>query len=277
MTSIENKKIGFIGGGNMATSLIGGLIKLGQMSGEQIILFEPNREKGQALRDEYGLALANDNQQLVASTDVVVIAVKPQVLQAVLEPLVAEFSQYTPLIISIVAGIRADSIEAWVDTPLPIVRVMPNTPALIGMGASGLYANQHVSTEQRGLTELLINSVGTSAWVTSEADIDSVTALSGSGPAYFMLFIQGLIEAAETAGMDSDTAKTLAIQTATGAAELVASSTLPLQTLIDNVTSPNGTTEQALLSFANNNLKGIVAAAFEAAKQRSEELANELG
>ncbi len=261
----------------MATSLIGGLIKQGQVTGDSLVLYEPNTDKGNELAAQYGLTLADSNQALIKQCDVIVIAVKPQILQAAIEPLATDFANKKPLIISVVAGIRADSIERWLGTQLPIVRVMPNTPALIGLGASGLYANQRVNDAQRALTESLVNSVGSSAWVDKESDIDSVTALSGSGPAYFMLFIQGLIEAAEAAGMDSDTASALATQTALGTAELVASSPLPLQTLIDNVTSPNGTTEQALLSFANHDLKGIVGKAFDAAKQRSEELARELG
>ena len=182
-----------------------------------------------------------------------------------------------PLIISIVAGITATSIEKWLEDPYAIIRVMPNTPALVGMGASGLYANQRVSQEQRKNAELLCDSIGTSTWVQSESDIDTVTALSGSGPAYFMLFIQGLIEAAQAAGLSHESAKLLATQTAAGAAHLVANTDSPLQTLIDNVTSPNGTTEKALQSFNNANLKPIIGNAFEAARKRSEELAKELG
>jgi len=154
---------------------------------------------------------------------------------------------------------------------------MPNTPALIGQGASGLYANDRVNDEQRVVASQLVNAVGSSAWVDKENDIDSITALSGSGPAYFMLFIQSLIESAVNAGLEPEAAKTLAVKTASGAAALIDSSDLPLQTLIDNVTSPGGTTEQALLSFERSNLKGVVDSAFNAAKNRSEEMAKELG
>jgi len=270
-------KIGFIGGGNMASSLIGGLVAESKNAAKCLWVFEPSLEKSQALVEQFGINAATDNAELIANVDIVVIAVKPQVLQQVLEPLSRDFAERAPLVVSVVAGITAASIETWLKVELPIVRVMPNTPALIGMGACGLYANQRVSDDQKLATEILCNAVGISAWVEFEEDIDSVTALSGSGPAYFMLFIQGLIEAAEAAGLSSETAKSLAVQTAAGAAQLVSSSDLPLQTLIDNVTSPNGTTEKALESFNSNDLKSIVNTAFEAAKTRSKELAEELG
>lgn len=261
----------------MATSLIGGLLKQGHTAAQDVYLFDPNAEQAQKVAADYKISLAADNQALVAACEVVVIAVKPQVLETVLRPLSQVFQDTKPLIISVVAGIKAQSIEAWLGDDFAVARVMPNTPALVGQGASGMYANSRVSEAQRSATETIVNAVGVGAWVNTEHDIDSVTALSGSGPAYFMLFIQGLIEAAERAGMDPNTAKTLAVQTAVGAAALVGNSELPLQTLIDNVTSPNGTTEQALKSFANDDLKGIVSNAFAAAKNRSAELADELG
>lgn len=270
--------IGFIGSGNMASSLIGGLLSSSAngVDAEQIIVFDPSREKVDALVKKFSVRAAQDNQSLVSQADTVVIAVKPQVLQKVLEPLRDEFAQSSPLIVSVVAGIKGESIEAWLQKPYSIVRVMPNTPALVGAGASGMHANSRVTDQQRRTTETLMNAVGLSAWVESEQDIDSVTALSGSGPAYFMLFIQELVEAAVNAGMQESTAKTLAVQTAMGAAKLVSSSDQPIQTLIDNVTSPGGTTEQALKSFANSGLSQTVNTAFDAAKRRSEELAQEL-
>jgi pyrroline-5-carboxylate reductase len=271
-------RIGFIGGGNMATSLIGGIASQGDTPVKNLWVFEPNADKAQALAIEFGINVAKDNSELIANSDIVVIAVKPQVLQKVLTPCAQDFKRQRPLIISVVAGIAAASIEKWLNDEFAIVRVMPNTPALVGMGACGLYANQKVEQHQRDAAAKLCNTVGISAWVNSEADIDSVTALSGSGPAYFMLFVQGLIEAAEAAGLSSDTAKAFAVQTAAGAAQLIAASgDTPLQTLIDNVTSPNGTTERALQSFGNANIKQVIADAFEAARTRSDELAKELG
>ncbi len=273
-------KLGFIGGGNMASSLIGGLINNDHqhdLTSQDIMVFEPNSEKAQELKTEFNIQLASNNQQLLEHSNVVVIAVKPQVLQSVLEPLTTLFKDTKPLIVSIVAGIRSNSIEQWLEDEYAVVRVMPNTPALVAAGASGLYANERVDSEQKKITETLLDAVGISRWVASEADIDSVTALSGSGPAYFMLFIKSLIDAAQVAGLDSETAKDLAIATASGSAQLIANSDSSLQTLIDNVTSPGGTTEQALLSFHADQLPKIVSSAFEAARLRSEELAEQLG
>ena len=260
----------------MATSLIGGLVAKGDIHGQNISVFEPNADKAEALALQFGIHASTSNEALIARSSIIVIAVKPQVLQAALSPIAASFKEHKPLIISVVAGITSSTIETWLDSQFAIVRVMPNTPALIGRGASGLFANSRVTEDQKNATITITNAVGMSAWVNNESDIDSVTALSGSGPAYFMLFLQGLIEAGEASGLPTETARSLAVQTAIGAAELVASSELPLQTLIDNVTSPKGTTEQALLSFNDSNLKGIVGQAFNAAKLRSEELAEEL-
>ncbi len=261
----------------MATSLIGGIVSQGDTPADCIWVFEPNAEKSQVLAATFGINVASDNAELIANSDIVVIAVKPQVLEQVLTPNAQSFGDAKPLIVSVVAGISASSIEKWLEGDFSIIRVMPNTPALIGMGASGLYANHRVDQEQRDAVSKLLNTVGVSVWVNSEADIDAVTALSGSGPAYFMLFIQGLIEAAEAAGLSAEAAKLLAVQTASGAAQLISSSDTPLQTLIDNVTSPNGTTEKALQSFNDANLKIVIATAFEAARTRSVELAKELG
>ena len=272
-------KLGFIGGGNMASSLIGGLCNNNSdhnLAPQDIMIFEPNQEKAEQLKQKFNIQLANSNQQLLEHANVVVIAVKPQVLQSVLSPLADSFKSSMPLIVSIVAGIRSDTIEQWLDGKFAVVRVMPNTPALVGSGASGLYANERVNADQRSVTTTLLNAVGISHWVTKEKDIDTVTALSGSGPAYFMLFIKSLIEAAELAGLDKTTAKELALATASGSAELIAQSDESLQTLIENVTSPGGTTEQALKSFQSDKLASIVNSAFEAARTRSQELAEQL-
>ena len=273
-----NQIIGFVGSGNMASSLIGGLLScdIEGINGEQILVFDPSTDKVDALVEKFDVRRANDNESLVLESDVVVIAVKPQAMQSVLQPLGGAFRESSALIVSIVAGITSASIEAWLQAPCAIARVMPNTPALVGSGASGMYANKRVTDSQRATTETLMNAVGLSVWVNSEDDIDTVTALSGSGPAYFMLFIQSLVDAAMQAGLEETAAKTLAVQTAMGAAELVCASDQSIQTLIDNVTSPGGTTEQALLSFNQSNLKQAVRDAFDAAKHRSQELAREL-
>jgi len=275
-------QIGFIGGGNMAGSLIGGLAESVRSKDSSLdisnwAVFEPNNERALELKKNHGISVAANNNDLVSNSNVIVLAVKPQVLENVLVPLKESINQSKPLIISIVAGIRSTSIEKWLGTEHGIVRVMPNTPALIGSGASGLFANNHVTESQRSFTENLMSRSGVCVWVKDEEDIDTVTALSGSGPAYFMLFIQSLIDSAISAGLDESSAKTLATATAAGAAKLIDSSDESIATLIDNVTSPGGTTEKALASFEESNLADIVQSAFEAAKQRSVTLADELG
>ena len=272
-----NQTIGFIGGGNMATSLIGGLINTGDITAKQIMVFEPNADKAKELADTFGIEIAASNPALVERSTVIVIAVKPQILQSIISPLAEAFSVSKPLIISVVAGIPISSIEQWLEGDHPVVRVMPNTPALVGVGACGLYANQRVSREQRDISKQLTDSVGKSAWLEVEQNIDAVTALSGSGPAYFMLFIQSLIDSAIAAGIEPETAKILAVQTAAGSAALINDSDKDLQSLIDNVTSPGGTTEQAIKSFNDSDLTATVSRAFKAALQRSVELAEELG
>ena len=269
-------KIGFIGGGNMANSMIGGMIASG-VAPEHLCVFDPSTDRLRELHTQFGLRCCDNNDELVETSDVVVIAVKPQVMASVIQPLAQTFNTNRPLLISVVAGIRADSIDRWLKQRHAIVRVMPNTPALIGAGASGLYATELVSSTQRQQAEQLLNTVGLTRWVNQESDIDLVTALSGSGPAYFMLFIQSLVNAAAAAGLDSETALALAIQTAEGSAKLVKTSKDPLPTLIDKVTSPGGTTEQALKQFRAQGLDQLVATAFKAAHRRSIELADELG
>lgn len=258
----------------MARSLIGGLLPE-TANTKQIWVHEPNVEIATKLSDDFAIQLASSNDLLVEKCDVVVIAVKPQVLKQVLTPLAATLEQHPCLLISIVAGIRADTIQAWLQAPQAIVRVMPNTPALVGAGASAMFANPHSSDNHKKISQTLLNAVGFSTWVNSEADIDSVTALSGSGPAYFMLFMKALIDAATDAGLAETSAKQLAIETAKGAAELVQNSDASLPELIRNVTSPGGTTEQALQTFSDHQLESIVKAAFESARTRSIELAEE--
>jgi pyrroline-5-carboxylate reductase len=267
--------VGFIGGGNMANSIIGGLIP-DILPNNAVHVFDPNEEQLQQLAAQYGICPCKNNAELVNNSDVIILAVKPQVMNAVLTPIQNDLKNKQPLIISIAAGITCQAIETLSDNHAAVIRVMPNTPALVQAGASGLYANQHVSTEQKNIAQTLMNAVGSAFWVDNEADIDAVTALSGSGPAYFMLFVQSLIDAGEKAGLPKDIAKQLAIDTCAGSAKLMSTSDLPIQQLIDNVTSPRGTTEQALLSFKKNQLSHTVAEAFDAALKRSKELGKEL-
>ena len=267
--------VGFIGGGNMASSIIGGLIP-DILPSNSVYVSDPNEAQLNKLAEQYAVQTCQDNNELITRCDVIVLAVKPQIMQAVLVPIQQTLNNKNPLIISIAAGITCHSIESSIGLTAAIIRVMPNTPALLKSGASGLYANQNVTASQKDIAKTLMSAVGSAFWVHNESDIDTVTALSGSGPAYFMLFVHSLITAAEKAGLPSDVAKQLAIDTCSGSAKLMSSSELPIQQLIDNVTSPGGTTEQALLSFSNNQFSEIVTQAFDSALKRSKELGEEL-
>ncbi|NND82039.1 MAG: pyrroline-5-carboxylate reductase [Gammaproteobacteria bacterium] len=270
-----NQTIGFIGGGNMAASLIGGMATAGA-NHRQLMVYDPDATRCAQLQRDYGVHIAADNNALVTQSDVIVLAVKPQVLKQVLEPLGEVCRDKRPLILSIVAGIRIDSILRWLNCDLPVIRAMPNTPALVGLGATGMFANAAVSDQQRALAKTLLDAVGLSCWVKNESDIDAVTALSGSSPAYFMRFLEALIEAGTDAGLAADTSAALALQTMRGTAHLVGSSDQALAQLITNVTSPQGTTERALSALDSGGLKDLVKTAFSAAQQRAGELAEEL-
>ena len=300
-----NNKIGFIGGGNMASSLINGLVSCttknaansgaddstdtpietrcgtdtvnASISANDIWVYDRNPDKLNTLAKQHKINSARSARELVENCDVVVLAVKPQGLREALTPLQKTLIRRKPLLISVVAGIPSQTIEKWLESDFAIIRVMPNTPSLIGLGAAGLFANSRVTDSQRNITTAIFNAVGIVEWLAKESDIDLVTALSGSGPAYFMLFIQALVDTAEAAGLTQATAQRLALQTATGAAELIAQSDQSIAQLIDNITSPRGTTEQALNTFRNANLTQIVADAFAAAQHRAQEIAQEYG
>jgi pyrroline-5-carboxylate reductase len=269
-------RIGFIGGGNMAASLIGGLLANGWQS-SQLFVCEPNKDRANWLEQQFHVEIVASSDRLVEECDAILIAVKPQIMADVLEPLAEHFKKNQPLVVSIAAGITAQSIQTWLSGDYPVVRVMPNTPAMLGAGASGLFASKSTSQAQRDLASNLLSAVGIVAWVDSEEDIDSVTALSGSGPAYFMLFYQAMIEAAENAGLDREVATKLTLQTAVGAAKMVEQSNESISQLIDNVTSPGGTTEQALNALNEARAPDIIKTAFAAAKKRSAELAEQFG
>jgi len=267
--------IGFIGAGNMASAMIGGLVGT-ELTGDQVSVFDPSTDHMKRLSNEFGVNACDSNEELVAKSDVVLLAIKPQVMQAVLTPLESAFTKKCPLIISIAAGIPCEHINNWLNHEHAVVRVMPNTPALVSAGASGLYANKLVTNSQKEAAETLLNAIGTCAWVETENDIDAVTALSGSGPAYFMLFVKSLIDAGIQSGLNEATATRLALQTCEGSAKLMRESNDSISQLIKNVTSPGGTTEQALNSFYKDDLEAVVQKAFDAALNRSKELANEL-
>jgi len=267
--------IGFIGAGNMASALIGGMIERGREP-ERVMTFDPDTGKTKQLQERFGIRVPEDNASLLQECDVVVLAVKPQVMRDVLSPLAGHLPDPAPLIVSVAAGIRIDSIEKWLGRRLAVIRVMPNTPSLVGTGAAGLFANDLVSADQRSMTETLIQSVGVTAWVEDEKQLDTVTGIAGSGPAYFMFFMEAMVDAAAARGLDRDTANTLVVQTCRGAAELARQSPESLEQLRINVTSPGGTTERALQTMQEAGIDEIIRAAVDAAADRADELATTL-
>lgn len=272
---MNSQQIGFIGGGNMARSLIGGLIN-NDWPSAQIACSDSDRDKLQSLADRFGIVTFDSNDQLIDHCDVIVLAVKPQVLHGVLQADKQILQQKTPLLISIAAGVHSQTILHWLGVDVPLVRTMPNTPALVGTGATALVATANVSAEQHQLAESLMRSVGVVVWLDNEDQLDAITALSGSGPAYFMLFMESLERAAIEAGIEPNTARLLTLQTCLGTAKLAMESGEQLSILRNRVTSPGGTTEQAINSFISADLESIVKQAFSAAQQRSKQLAKEL-
>ena len=266
--------LAFIGAGNMAGSIIGGLVKNGWPAA-CIIASEPSEERLQQLSGEFGIQTTSDNHRAALEADIVVLAVKPQIMQVVIEPLEESFQKSRPLIVSVAAGIPEASLNTWAGGNMPIVRCMPNTPALMQKGASGLYANPLVSDEQKKLTEKVMNAVGISLWVDTEEGIDDVIALSGSGPAYFFLMMESMIEAGEKLGVDRETATRLVTQTALGAAMMARESDVDVAELRRRVTSPGGTTEQAILTFEKGGMRALVDDAMTACKGRAQEMAKE--
>lgn len=275
MSSIAKETICFIGAGNMASSLIGGLIA-NDYPAQNLIANDINIETLQQIKKDFSIRTEADISVAIKSANIIVLAVKPQVLQQVcstLTPLLAN-KQTEPLFISIAAGIREKDINRWLGGNLAIVRCMPNTPALVNLGASALYANTVVSNTQKQNAEQILQSTGITVWVDHETQLDAVTAISGSGPAYFFLFIEALQNAAIDLGLDFETAAILARQTALGAATMAIHQ--DVKTLRQQVTSKKGTTEQAITSFQQNGLQELVFKATRAAANRSVELADEL-
>lgn len=270
-----NQRICFIGAGNMAASLLGGLLAQNYPA-NLLSASDPDAEQRAALQASLNqpIDLQENNIAAVGSADIIVLAVKPQIMALVGKQLRPSLSNSKALLISIAAGITLDNLADFFGDHLAIVRSMPNTPALVQKGAIGLYANSAVSDEQRQATELIVNAVGKSWWLPKETDLDAVTALSGSGPAYFFLVMEAMIEAAINMGLDPQTAKQMTLSTAEGAATMALLGDTDVDELRRRVTSPGGTTEAALQSFARDDLKGIFATALKAAQKRSIELAN---
>lgn len=271
MSAVLNCNISFIGGGNMAQALIGGLLSRG-LPATRITVADPVEKVRQVLLEKE-LHVTDDNAAAIQHADVVVLAVKPQVLASVLKPLQNQFQG--KLVISIVAGAQIDSIAHLTGTD-QIVRVMPNTPALVQTGAHGMFATEAVSSEQRSLASQVLASTGLTIWLDSEAQIDAVTAVSGSGPAYFFYLMESMIRAGKNLGLDEKVATALTLQTALGAAQMAITSSNTPAELRKNVTSPNGTTQAALEVFDRAQISQNIQAALAAAQKRSQELAREL-
>ena len=266
--------IGFIGGGNMAISLIGGLISAGT-SESDITVAEPDESRRHALQEQFDITTTADNKTTL-SCDVVVLAVKPQLLKQVCQQLDVE-QKNNCLFISIAAGIKSTDIDNWLNGGQSIVRCMPNTPALLQCGASGLFANDAVSDQQKKQAEEIMKAVGIVIWVDTEQQINAVTAVSGSGPAYFFLMMEAMQHAGEELGLTNDVAQQLVLQTALGAARMATENEASPAELRKMVTSKGGTTEQAILSFQSADYQKIVSDALKAANDRSISLADELG
>lgn len=270
---MDKIKIGFIGAGNMARALIGGLISSGIRPGN-ISSFDPHPERLEGLCHDSGITPADSNQQLVDLCDVVVLAVKPQAMRKMIGEL--ELGSHIPLFLSIAAGLRSSALCNWFGQSVPLVRAMPNTPALVRAGATGLFANNQVSDKQRNMAETIMRAVGVTLWLDEEAMLDAVTAVSGSGPAYFFYLMEAMEQAGTRLGLSAEAARLLTVQTAFGAAKLALEVEEAPSILRERVTSPGGTTEQAIRHLDQSHTRDDIVAAVNAARDRSEELAQQL-
>jgi pyrroline-5-carboxylate reductase len=273
---MKNVKLAFIGGGNMASSLIGGLLE-DHIDPKQISVADSNDSQRENLAARFNISTSADNQTTAAGADVVILAIKPQNLKDVAEEMAATIQQNHSLIVSIAAGIRSKDIEKWLGGNIAVVRAMPNTPALVQTGATALFANAQVTPEQQDLAESILRAAGLTLWVTDESQMDAVTALSGSGPAYFFRIMEAIEAAGVELGLTKETAHLLTLQTALGAAKMALESHESVATLRKQVTSPGGTTEQGLNAMDEHNIDAVFSEVLKAARDRSEELASLLG
>jgi pyrroline-5-carboxylate reductase len=270
-----NQTLAFIGGGNMARSLIGGLRARGWRS-ERIIVADPLPAQLHALRAQYGVRVTADNSTAARDADIIVLAVKPQEMQNAAHALKQAIAGRQPLLISVAAGIRACDIQRWMPG-LPIVRAMPNRPALQGCGMTGLYATADVCAERRAVAEQILGAVGATLWLEREQDMDVVTAVSASGPAYFFLLIEMLEQSGIAQGLSAEVSRKLAVETAYGSGCMARAAAEPAAMLRQQVTSKGGTTEAALQVLERRDVRAAFSAAIEAAARRAAELADEFG
>ncbi|TPG72543.1 pyrroline-5-carboxylate reductase [Pseudomonas arsenicoxydans] len=271
---MSKTRIAFIGAGNMAASLIGGLRAKG-LDASQIRASDPGAETRAKVAAEHGIEVFADNADAIRDADVVVLAVKPQAMKTVCEAIRPSLKQ-NQLVVSIAAGITCASMNNWLGAQ-PIVRCMPNTPALLRQGVSGLYATAEVNADQRQQAQELLSAVGIALWLNEEQQLDAVTAVSGSGPAYFFLLIEAMTAAGVKLGLPADIAAQLTLQTALGAAHMAVASDVDAAELRRRVTSPAGTTEAAIKSFQAGGFEALVETALGAAAHRSAEMAEQLG
>jgi pyrroline-5-carboxylate reductase len=268
---MKNTTITLIGAGNMGAALLSGLIANG-LSPQQLWITDPDAEKLNSLQNQFGIYTTPNNEEAVKMADVVILAVKPQMIPNIAQQLAATIQSHQPLVISIAAGITESNLQAWLGENTAIIRCMPNTPALIRCGASALHANTFVTPEQRSLAESILRAVGITVWLDQEEQMDAVTALSGSGPAYFFLLIEMMQDIGKKMGLSAETAQLLTLQTALGATRMALETGEAAHELRHKVTSPGGTTEAALKNMEDNNIRDIFTRALLAAQKRSAEL-----
>lgn len=274
MAKMNIQKIGFIGGGNMASSLISGLIASGH-SPQHLWVSDINPDTLKLLAEHHNVNTSANNEVIINSVDVIVLAVKPQVLSSVAKSAAALIQQKKPLVVSIAAGISQQSLSRWLGADAAIVRCMPNTPALVLTGATALHANAKVTAEQRNLAENIMRSVGIALWVEDESELDAVTAVSGSGPAYYFLLMEAMEKAALELGLSEETARLLVQQTALGAAKIALESSESPEELRKRVTSPGGTTQRAIETFEQGGFTELVSKALHGARDRSIEMSKQ--
>ena len=273
---MNSPRIGFVGGGNMARALIGGLIGRGTAA-SQLSVGEPAATARDALARDFKVRVSPDNRSAIEGCDLVIVAVKPQQAGTVLKALAPQLQGARTVLVSVAAGIQIASLSAWVGSEVPVIRTMPNRPALIGAGVTGMFSAATVTMEQRRLAEQTMQAAGATVWVSRESDLDIVTALSGSGPAYFFLLAELMMQSAVAQGLAPEAARQLAVGTLHGSGALARLSDGDLARLREEVTSKGGTTEAALGVFAAADLRAIVERAMQAASQRSRELAASFG
>jgi len=272
MTDKQSARITFIGAGNMATSLVGGMLARG-FSADRITLADVSAERLQMLVGQYGVRVTESNLEAATGADVILFAVKPQQMAEVCTALAPVVQTGKPLVVSIAAGTTIARLQGWLGAETAVVRCMPNTPALVQTGATGLYASLQASESQRALAHAMLDAVGIALWLDSEEQLDAVTALSGSGPAYFFLVMEAMMAAGRAMGLDERMARQLTLQTALGAAQMAVTSDEDPSELRRKVTSPGGTTQAALNVLESQHLRDIFLKALLAARDRSRELA----